>query len=140
MFDVSSSGLGDREPIDISVFGTVEDEEGNLWAPNPRDMETFEAIARLNPKPYRSSGLPTGHIGRKCADPDCDIKVQPGSNSVFCMACDNERFRENLNPMSEREPVATMIRPTGGDPQAEIRRRRKALQDHSRGISKAIVL
>jgi hypothetical protein len=141
---VAAGGLG--EVIDISQFEVVEDEKGTTYAPSRQDIEAFEAIRAMNPKPYRSSGLPTGHIGRKCATHDCGFSVQPGSNSIFCLMCDNERLRpigmvaERLQEQLLKGAKDIPFGIPSSSPMAEIRRRRKMIDDHRKGISRAVTV
>lgn len=98
--------------------------------------QLFEAARKLNPKPYRSSGKPADAIrtgrGIKCATIDCHLVAVDAS--IFCVACDNER----LHAIGTSHPVST-TRIASGSVTEDIARRRKAIQDHKRGITKAVL-
>lgn len=96
------------------------------------EQALFEAARKLNPKHIRSSGRPADYRKddrNKCATIDCYFHV--ATDSIFCYSCDNERQR----PIKD-QAYASMA---SGSVTEEISRRRKAIQDNERGISKAIL-
>jgi hypothetical protein len=102
------------------------DEEIVIASPSQEDLDLIDHVRSLNPKKFSTSGA--GSI--KCATDDCNFKAAP--ESIFCMACDNERNRPMWAPVIQLVDTRTMA-----DPAAETFQRRKALSDHRRGITKA---